>query len=93
MHRVTLRARRVVAVATRAPDREGDLGAGGKRRVAATLPARRARAHVYEVSMDERDFVSGLEANDLLADPNVVGVFERHVRSWSRRSRSWGASR
>ena len=79
MHRVTLRARRVVAVATRAPDREGDLGAGGKRRVAATLPRGARAAHVYEVSMDERDFVSGLEANDLLADPNVVGVFERHV--------------
>ena len=29
--------------------------------------------------MDERDFVSGLETADLLADPNVLGVFERHV--------------
>lgn len=79
MHRVTLRARRTLAVATRAPDREGDLGAGGKRRIAATLPRGARAAHVYEVSMDERDFVSGLEAADLLADPNVVGVFERHV--------------
>jgi DNA polymerase epsilon subunit 1 len=79
MHRVTLRVRRVLAVATRAPDREGDLGAGGKRRVVATLPRGARAAHVYEVTMDERDFVSGLETFDLLADPNVLGVFERHV--------------
>ena len=79
MHRVTLCVRRTLAVATRAPDREGDLGAGGKRRVAATLPRGARAAHVYEISMDERDFVSGLEAADLLADPNVAGVFERHV--------------
>ena len=31
--------------------------------------------HVYEVSMEESDFVSGLEVMDLLANPNVVGVF------------------
>ena len=79
MHRVTLCVRRTLAVATRAPDREGDLGAGGKRRVVATLPRGARASHVYEVTMDERDFVSGLEAADLLADPNVLGVFERHV--------------
>jgi|TARA_B110000967_G_scaffold122316_1_gene124828 DNA polymerase epsilon subunit 1 len=79
MYRVTLRMDRKLAVATRAPDREGDLGVGGKKRVVATLP-RGARAnHVYEVVMDEKLFVSGLEVMDLLTDPNVLGVFERHV--------------
>jgi DNA polymerase epsilon subunit 1 len=43
MHRVTLRVRRVLAVATRAPDREGDLGAGGKEARRGDAPARRAR--------------------------------------------------
>ena len=42
MHRVTLRARRVVAVATRAPDREGDLGAGGQASRRGDAPAARA---------------------------------------------------
>ena len=79
MYRVTLRMDRKLAVATRAPDREGDLGAGGKRRVVATLPRGSRANHVYEVVMDEKLFVSGLEVMDLLADPNVLGVFERHV--------------
>ena len=79
MHAVPLTIRRALAVATRTPDREGDLGVGGKRRVAKTLPRGAKAEHVYEVVMDESAFVSGLEVNDLLADPNVIGVFERHV--------------
>ena len=79
MHAVPLKIARRLSVAMRAPDREGDLGVGGKRRVAAILPRGAKAEHVYEVSMEESDFVSGLEVMDLLANPNVVGVFERHV--------------
>jgi len=79
LHAVSVRATRRLAVAMRVADKEGDLGVGGKRRIAAALPRGGKADHVYEVKMDESDFKSGLEVVDLLADPNVIGVFERHV--------------
>lgn len=79
VHAVPLRVSRRLAVAMRTPDREGDLGVGGKKRVTAALPRGAKAEHVYEVKMEESDFASGLEVMDLLANPNVLGVFERHV--------------
>jgi DNA polymerase epsilon subunit 1 len=79
IHSLPIKVSRRLAVAMRTPDREGDLGVGGKRRIAAALPRGGKAEHVYEVKMEESDFASGLEVMDLLANPNVVGVFERHV--------------
>ena len=78
-HSVPIKVSRRLAVAMRSPDREGDLGLGGKKRVSAILPRGAKAEHVYEVKMEESEFASGLEVMDLLANPNVVGVFERHV--------------
>ena len=79
IHSVPIKVSRRLTVAMRSPDREGDLGLGGKKRVAAILPRGAKAEHVYEVKMEESEFTSGLEVVDLLADPNVLGVFERHV--------------
>ena len=79
LHSLPLRVSRRLAVAMRTPDRDGDLGLGGKRRITAALPRGASADHVYEVDMDEADFASGLEVMDLLANPSVLGVFERHV--------------
>ena len=79
IHSVPIKVSRRLAVAMRSPDREGDLGLGGKKRVSAILPRGAKAEHVYEVKMEESEFASGLEVMDLLANPNVVGVFERHV--------------
>jgi len=79
IHSVPIKVSRRLTVAMRSPDREGDLGLGGKKRVAAILPRGAKAEHVYEVKMEESEFTSGLEVVDLLVDPNVLGVFERHV--------------
>ena len=79
VHTLTMQIHRRLAVAMRTPDRDGDLGVGGKSRIAAILPRRAKADHVYEVKMEESEFALGLEVMDLLANPDVVGVFERHV--------------
>jgi hypothetical protein len=61
LHSLPLRVSRRLAVAMRTPDRDGDLGLGGKRRITAALPRGASADHVYEVDMDEADFASGLE--------------------------------
>ncbi len=61
LHSLPLRISRRLAVAMRTPDRDGDLGLGGKRRITAALPRGASADHVYEVDMDEADFASGLE--------------------------------
>ena len=70
---------RRLVIATRETDREGDLGLEGKRRIMATLPRGFVAPHLYEINVQERNFASGLEIAALLADPSVIGVYEKNV--------------
>jgi len=99
MRSVLLSAPRKVYVATRYPDREGDKGLNGKKRVNVALPRAQntnnfmsadgtSALNVYEVEFDasKKSAVQyGRDVAALLADPNVVGVYERDVplEDWS----------
>jgi DNA polymerase epsilon subunit 1 len=88
-----------VYFATRYPDPEGDKGLNGKKRVNVALPRAQntnnfmtadgtSTLNVYEVEFDasKKSVVQyGRDVAALLADPNVVGVYERDVplEDWS----------
>ena len=74
--KVTIPRRLVVAM--RDPDRQGDLGLEGKRRITMSLPRGFEAPHLYEVNISEEDFLSSGTAV-LLADPAVIGVYEKYV--------------
>ena len=69
---------RKLIVAMRKPF-EGDLGLDGLRRVTVDLPRGFTAPHVYEAIVPEKDFANGLDVAALLANPDVVGVYEKHV--------------
>lgn len=101
MRSVLLSAPRKVYVATHRPDPEGDKGLNGKKRVNVALPRAQntnnfmsssgdgnSGLNVYEVEFDASKKTAVQYARDvtaLLADPNVVGVYERDVplEDWS----------
>ena len=99
MRSVLLSAPRKVYVATHHPDPEGDRGLNGKKRVNVALPRAQntnnfmtadgtSTLNVYEVEFDASKLSAvqyGRDVAALLADKNVVGVYERDVplEDWS----------
>ncbi|CAL55806.1 DNA polymerase epsilon, catalytic subunit A,C-terminal [Ostreococcus tauri] len=70
---------RRLVIATREADPEGEFGKADKHRIVASLPRGFTSPHLYEVNVPERTLSAGVDISALLADPNVIGVYEKHV--------------
>lgn len=79
MQSIKVEVPRRLVVATREADQEGEFGQGGKRRITSALPRGFTAPHLYEVERNEQELSNGLEIAALLAHPNVIGVYEKHV--------------